>query len=50
MDLFLVARPNAHRVPLDLFYDYRTNPGPRIAGCGLSWAGKSFLRSPAGGA
>ena len=28
MDLFLVARPNAHRVPLDLFYDYRTNPAP----------------------
>jgi hypothetical protein len=26
MDLFSVARPNAHRVPLDLFHDYRTNP------------------------
>jgi hypothetical protein len=96
MDPFSVARPNAHRVQLDLFHDYRTNPalyptwqaflrdlpdaelvrvdsGPfavedcldqitasilrfydtkvrqdgRIAGCGLSWARKSFLRSPA---
>jgi pimeloyl-ACP methyl ester carboxylesterase len=25
MDLFFLARPNAHRVQLDLFYDYRTN-------------------------
>jgi pimeloyl-ACP methyl ester carboxylesterase len=25
MDLFFFARPNAHRVQLDLFYDYRTN-------------------------
>jgi pimeloyl-ACP methyl ester carboxylesterase len=25
MDLFFLARPNAHRVHLDLFYDYRTN-------------------------
>jgi pimeloyl-ACP methyl ester carboxylesterase len=24
-DLFFLARPNAHRVQLDLFYDYRTN-------------------------
>ena len=25
MDLFFLARPHAHRVQLDLFYDYRTN-------------------------
>ena len=25
MDLFFLSRPNAHRVQLDLFYDYRTN-------------------------
>ncbi len=25
MDLFFLARPNAHRVQFDLFYDYRTN-------------------------
>jgi pimeloyl-ACP methyl ester carboxylesterase len=25
MDQFFLARPNAHRVQLDLFYDYRTN-------------------------
>ncbi len=25
MDLFFLTRPNAHRVQLDLFYDYRTN-------------------------
>jgi pimeloyl-ACP methyl ester carboxylesterase len=25
LDLFFLARPNAHRVQLDLFYDYRTN-------------------------
>jgi pimeloyl-ACP methyl ester carboxylesterase len=25
MDLYFLARPNAHRVQLDLFYDYRTN-------------------------
>jgi pimeloyl-ACP methyl ester carboxylesterase len=25
MDLFFLARPNAHRVQLDLFYDYRKN-------------------------
>jgi pimeloyl-ACP methyl ester carboxylesterase len=25
MDLFFLARPNAHRVQLDLFYDYCTN-------------------------
>ncbi len=25
MDLFFLARPNAHQVQLDLFYDYRTN-------------------------
>jgi pimeloyl-ACP methyl ester carboxylesterase len=25
MDLFFLARPNSHRVQLDLFYDYRTN-------------------------
>ncbi len=25
MDLFFLARPDAHRVQLDLFYDYRTN-------------------------
>ena len=25
MDAFFLARPNAHRVQLDLFYDYRTN-------------------------
>ena len=25
MDLFFLARLNAHRVQLDLFYDYRTN-------------------------
>jgi pimeloyl-ACP methyl ester carboxylesterase len=25
MDLFFLARPQAHRVQLDLFYDYRTN-------------------------
>ena len=25
MDLLFLARPNAHRVQLDLFYDYRTN-------------------------
>jgi pimeloyl-ACP methyl ester carboxylesterase len=25
MDLHFLARPNAHRVQLDLFYDYRTN-------------------------
>ena len=25
MDLFFLARPNAHRVQLDLFYDYQTN-------------------------
>jgi pimeloyl-ACP methyl ester carboxylesterase len=25
VDLFFLARPNAHRVQLDLFYDYRTN-------------------------
>jgi pimeloyl-ACP methyl ester carboxylesterase len=25
MDLFFLARPSAHRVQLDLFYDYRTN-------------------------
>jgi hypothetical protein len=25
IDLFFLARPNAHRVRLDLFYDYRTN-------------------------
>ena len=25
MDLFFLARPNAQRVQLDLFYDYRTN-------------------------
>jgi len=25
MDLFFLARPNAYRVQLDLFYDYRTN-------------------------
>jgi pimeloyl-ACP methyl ester carboxylesterase len=25
MDLFFLARPGAHRVQLDLFYDYRTN-------------------------
>ena len=25
MDLFFLARPNAHHVQLDLFYNYRTN-------------------------
>lgn len=25
MDLFFLARPHAHRIQLDLFYDYRTN-------------------------
>jgi pimeloyl-ACP methyl ester carboxylesterase len=25
MDLFFLSRPHAHRVQLDLFYDYRTN-------------------------
>jgi hypothetical protein len=25
MDLFFLARSNAHRAQLDLFYDYRTN-------------------------
>ena len=25
VDLFFLSRPNAHRVQLDLFYDYRTN-------------------------
>jgi hypothetical protein len=25
MDLHFLERPNAHRVQLDLFYDYRTN-------------------------
>jgi len=25
MDSFFLSRPNAHRVQLDLFYDYRTN-------------------------
>lgn len=25
MDLHFLARPHAHRVQLDLFYDYRTN-------------------------
>ncbi len=25
MDSFFLTRPNAHRVQLDLFYDYRTN-------------------------
>jgi len=26
MDLFFLARPNAHRVQLDLLYDYRKTP------------------------
>ena len=37
MDLFFLARPNAHRVQLDLFYDYRTNVE-------LYAAGQAFLR------
>jgi pimeloyl-ACP methyl ester carboxylesterase len=32
MDLFFLGRPHAHRVQLDLFYDYRTNAALHPAG------------------
>jgi hypothetical protein len=30
MDLWFLSRPNAHKVQLDLFYDYRSNLAVRF--------------------
>ena len=59
LDLHFLARPNAHRVQLDLFYDYRTNAAqyptwqastaPRPAQTLIFWGQGDIFFTPAGG-